>query len=185
MIIYSFFYSFFLTLSNRHTRHSFGLPIPIPSPRNFMRPQGLSTSSSSTPWWKYDVFLSFRGEDTRRSFTDHLYDALKRKGVLTFRDDEKLERGKSISQELSKAIEESRFAIVVFSKNYASSTWCLNELEKILRSMKETGLTILPVFMMWMHLMYEIRQDIFKMLLMISKIDLREIWRKLKYGELL
>ena len=111
-----------------------------------MRPQGLSTSSSSTPWWKYDVFLNFRGEDTRRSFTDHLYDALKRKGVLTFRDDEKLERGKSISQELSKAIEESRFAIVVFSRNYASSTWCLNELEKILRSMKETGLTILPVF---------------------------------------
>ncbi|KAL4598417.1 hypothetical protein ACB092_11G058500 [Castanea dentata] len=111
--------------------------------------QGLSTSSpycSSTPWWKYDVFLSFRGEDTRKSFADHLYDALKRKGVLTFRDDEKLERGKSISQELLKAIEESRFAIVIFSRNYASSTWCLNELEKIVRSMKETRLTILPVF---------------------------------------
>ena len=106
----------------------------------------MSTSSSSTLRWKYDVFLSFRGEDTRTSFTDHLYDALKRKGVLTFRDDEKLERGKSISQELLNAIEESRFAIIIFSRNFASSTWCLNELEKIVRSVKETGLTILPVF---------------------------------------
>ncbi|XP_030967273.1 TMV resistance protein N-like isoform X2 [Quercus lobata] len=126
----------------------FELPmsVTIPSPMNSMSPQGLSTSSSSTPWWKYDVFLSFRGDDTRRSFTGHLYDALKRKGVLTFRDDENLERGKSISQELLNAIEESRVAIIIFSKNYASSTWCLNELEKIVRSMKEMGLTILPVF---------------------------------------
>ena len=118
----------------------------LPIPKNPMSPQGLSTSSSSTLRWKYDVFLSFRGEDTRTSFTDHLYDALKRKGVLTFRDDEKLERGKSISQELLNAIEESRFAIIIFSRNFASSTWCLNELEKIVRSVKETGLTILPVF---------------------------------------
>uniref|UniRef100_A0A7N2LHR6 TIR domain-containing protein n=1 Tax=Quercus lobata TaxID=97700 RepID=A0A7N2LHR6_QUELO len=118
-------------------------------PTNSMSPQRLSTSSqssSSTRWWKYDVFLNFRTEDTRRSFTNHLYDDLKRKGVLTFRDDEKLERGKSISQELLNAIEESRFAIIIFSRNYASSTWCLNELEKIVRSMKEIGLTILPVF---------------------------------------
>ena len=92
--------------------------------------------------------------------------------VLTYRDDEKLERGKSISQELLNAIEESRFAIVIFSRNYASLTWCLNELEKIVRSMKETGLTILPVF-------YDVEasdvQDLFKMLSMISEINLREI----------
>ena len=80
-----------------------------------------SFSSSSKPQWKYEVFLSFKGKDTRRSFTDHLYDALKKKGILTFRDDEKLESGKSISEELLKAIEESRFAIIIFSENYASS----------------------------------------------------------------
>ena len=109
-------------------------------------PSRSSPSSSSTPRWKYDVFLSFRGADTRKSFTDHLYTALQRKGILTFRDDEKLERGKSISSELLTAIEESRFAIIVLSRNYASSTWCLNELTQIVRCMKETGLTILPVF---------------------------------------
>ncbi|GJU21045.1 NB-ARC domains-containing protein [Tanacetum coccineum] len=46
--------------------------------------------------WKYDVFVSFRGDDIRKSFMDHL------------------------------------FLIVIFSKNYASSSWCLQELVKIL-----------------------------------------------------
>jgi hypothetical protein len=103
-------------------------------------------SSSSTPPWKYDVFLSFRGEDTRNNFTDHLYKALTDKGIVTFRDEEKIERGKSISPELFKAIEESRFAIVILSRNYASSTWCLDELVKIIECMKVMKTTVLPIF---------------------------------------
>ena len=105
-----------------------------------------SSSFSSCPRWKYHVFLSFCGVDTRKNFTDHLYTALKQKGIITFRDDEKLERGQYISQELLKAIEESKYAIIVLSTNYASSRWCLIELAKIVKSMKETGLTVLPVF---------------------------------------
>ncbi|KAH0748072.1 hypothetical protein KY290_027304 [Solanum tuberosum] len=30
------------------------------------------------PRWKYNVFLSFRGVDTRRTFTGHLYEGLKK-----------------------------------------------------------------------------------------------------------
>ena len=105
-----------------------------------------SSSSSFTPCWTYDIFLSFRGEDTRNGFIDHLYFALKQKCIFTFRDDEKLERGKSISPKLLKAIEESRFAIVILSRNYASSIWCLDELAKIIKCMKEIGMTILPIF---------------------------------------
>ena len=102
-------------------------------------------SSSSTPQWKYDVFLNFRG-DIRKSFVDHLYNALKRKGILTYRDDEKLESGKTILQELFKAIQESRIAIVIFSRDYASSTWVLNELVHIVKCKKEKGLEVVPVF---------------------------------------
>ena len=105
-----------------------------------------SSSSSSKSGWKYEVFLSFRGEDTRKSFTDHLFHALEKKGIVTFRDNEKLERGKSISEELLKAIEESRFAIIIFSENYASSRWCLDELVHIVKCKNEIGLEVVPVF---------------------------------------
>ena len=103
-----------------------------------------SQSSSSTRQWKYEVFLSFRG-DTRKSFTDHLYAALTRNGIITFRDEEELERGQSISK-LFEVIEESHIAIIIFSKNYASSKWCLKELAKINEYRKEIGLIVLPIF---------------------------------------
>ena len=109
-------------------------------------PSTPSSSSSSCPQWKYDVFLSFCGIDTRKNFTDHVYNALKEKRITTFRDDEKLERGKYISEELLKAIGESKYAIIVLSTNYASSKWCLTELAKIVECMKNNKLTILPVF---------------------------------------
>lgn len=106
----------------------------------------LAESSSSTSRWEYDVYLSFRGEDTRNTFTDRLYTALEEKGILTFWDDEKLEKGQSISADLSKTIETSRISVVVLSENYASSTWCLEELVKILECQHELGQTVFPVF---------------------------------------
>jgi len=83
------------------------------------------SNASSSKVCKYDIFLSFRGEDTRRTFVSHLYKALELRGIYTFKDDERLEAGQSISAELLKAIEEARFAVVIFSKSYASSRWCL------------------------------------------------------------
>ncbi|CAL5380680.1 unnamed protein product [Camellia sinensis] len=102
-------------------------------------------SSSDSPC-SYHVFLSFRGEDTRKTFTDHLYTALKHAGFRTFRDADEIERGENIKSELQKAIQESRISIVVFSKNYASSSWCLDELVRILKRRRTTGHVVLPVF---------------------------------------
>ena len=96
-----------------------------------------SSSPSSSRKWKHDVFLSFRGEDTCKNFTNHLYVILKQKSIITFRADKNLKRGEPISPELLKAIEESMFAIVILSKNYASSTWCLDELVKIMECKKK------------------------------------------------
>ena len=106
----------------------------------------MTSSGTSSFQWGWDVFLSFRGEDTRLNFTDHLYSALTRMGIHTFRDDEGLERGGEIQPSLLKAIEESKVSIVVFSKNYAHSKWCLDELDKIMESRREKGQIVLPVF---------------------------------------
>ena len=97
--------------------------------------------------YAYHVFLSFRGTDTRKNFTDHLYTALVQVGIHTFRDDEAIEKGKNIKDEIEKAIlYESKISIIVFSKNYALSTWCLNELVMILEHMKSSQHIVLPVF---------------------------------------
>ncbi|KAL3499750.1 hypothetical protein ACH5RR_038843 [Cinchona calisaya] len=105
-----------------------------------------SSAVCTSPKWIYDVFLSFRGEDVRKNFVDFLYNALEQKGIYTFKDDEILKQGRSIRPALSQAIEESRIAIVVFSENYASSSWCLDELVKIIECNGVLGQTVLPVF---------------------------------------
>ncbi|KAJ6885474.1 TMV resistance protein N-like [Populus alba x Populus x berolinensis] len=95
---------------------------------------------------KYQVFLSFRGEDTRKNFTDHLYWALVQAGFHTFRDDDEIRRGENIELELQKAIQESKISIIVFSKDYARSRWCLDELVKIMEHKRTAGSIVLPVF---------------------------------------
>jgi len=95
---------------------------------------------------KYDVFLSFRGEDTRASFTSHLSTSLQSSGIIVFKDDHSLQRGHRISKTLLQAIQESRISVVVFSKNYADSQWCLQELIQIMECCRTTGQVVLPVF---------------------------------------
>jgi len=103
--------------------------------------------TSLTDRFKYDVFLSFRGEDTRYGFTSNLKKALDDKGVQTFIDEEELQKGDEITPSLHKAIEDSMMAIVVLSENYAFSSFCLQELSKILDTMKDkVGRSVLPVF---------------------------------------
>ena len=97
--------------------------------------------ASSHQLKNFDVFLGFRGEDTRRGFVSHLYKALTQQGIQTFIDDN-LHRRENISEELLKTIENSSASIIVFSKNYASSSWCLDELAKIIECTKK----VLPIF---------------------------------------
>ena len=105
-----------------------------------------SSSTSNCDGNNYHVFLSFRGEDTRRTFTSHLYANLVARGIHTFRDDEELEKGGDIASNLSRAIEESKIFIIIFSEHYADSKWCLNELVKIIDCMTEKKSVVLPVF---------------------------------------
>lgn len=96
---------------------------------------------------RYDVFINFRGEDTRYEFTGHLHQALCKKGIRAFFDEEDLQTGDEITTKLEEAIKGSRIAITVLSKGYASSSFCLNELATILGCYREkTPLLVIPVF---------------------------------------
>ncbi|KAI3741465.1 hypothetical protein L1987_59139 [Smallanthus sonchifolius] len=56
-----------------------------------------ASSSTTRVSQGYDVFLTFRGEDTRTGFTSHLYEALTRKRIRTYKDDKSLEIGNFIA----------------------------------------------------------------------------------------
>nr|AAQ93075.1 TIR-NBS-LRR type R protein 7 [Malus baccata] len=105
-----------------------------------------SSSSSMSKLWNYDLFLSFRGEDTRNGFTGHLHAALKDRGYQAYMDQDDLNRGEEIKEELFRAIEGSRISIIVFSKRYADSSWCLDELVKIMECRSKLGRHVLPIF---------------------------------------
>ncbi|KAG5564762.1 hypothetical protein RHGRI_000836 [Rhododendron griersonianum] len=111
------------------------------------RAEGCSSSSIPiSPQWVYDVFVSFRGANTRKKFTSHLFAALEDNGFRTFRDDKELERGEFISDGLLKAIEGSRISLIVFSKDYAGSRWCLDELVKIMDCRETFKQIVVPIF---------------------------------------
>ncbi|KAI8532385.1 hypothetical protein RHMOL_Rhmol11G0211100 [Rhododendron molle] len=117
-----------------------------------------SSSFSSNPQLikgRYDIFLSFRGLDTRKKFTDHLYHALMREGFQTFRDDDEIDKGEDIKFEMRKAIRNSWMSVIVLSENYANSMSCLFELQTILELCKKSDHFVLPVF-------YEVEPEVLK-----------------------
>ncbi|XP_056166627.1 disease resistance protein L6-like [Syzygium oleosum] len=97
----------------------------------------------------YQVFLSFKGSDTRHGFTDFLYHSLLDAGVRVFRDEEELRVGEVIGGNLIRAINNSMIYIPIFSRTYASSKWCLRELAHIVDNVSKSEGTksVLPIFL--------------------------------------
>ncbi|XP_056171722.1 disease resistance protein L6-like [Syzygium oleosum] len=107
---------------------------------------GTSSSLTASTGNCYEVFLSFRGPDTRKGFTDHLYIGLVDAGIRTFRDDNELRQGEEIGPDLLAAIKNSKILIPILSVNYGSSKWCLDELVQIMECKNNNGQIVLPIF---------------------------------------
>ncbi|KAG5138207.1 hypothetical protein JHK82_022938 [Glycine max] len=106
---------------------------------------GLDCLVNSNLEERHEVFLSFRGEDTRKTFTSHLHAAFKRMEINTYID-YNLERGDEISGTLLRAIEDAKLSVIVFSKNFGTSKWCLDEVKKIMECKKTRRQMVVPVF---------------------------------------
>ena len=91
------------------------------------------------------MFLSFSGEDVRDNFVSFLYKNLCKISSDVYIDNI-LEPAEKIETALMEAIKRSRIAVIIFSKSYASSTWCLKELEQIIEWNESHGQMVIPVF---------------------------------------
>ncbi|KAL3730503.1 hypothetical protein ACJRO7_027505 [Eucalyptus globulus] len=136
------------------------------------------TSTSNPSGGEYQVFLNFRGPDTRRTFTDILHQALVNAGISVFIDDEGLRPGERISGNLLQAIDNSKLYIPIFSKDYASSHWCLDELAKMVENTskyKEDGKekVILPIF-------YDVKPDDVKLKTLLYKDAISNLAQKME-----
>ncbi|CAN6847185.1 unnamed protein product [Brassica oleracea] len=102
-------------------------------------------ASSSSRTWRYRIFASFHGAYVRKTFLSHLRKQFNYNGITMF-DDQGIEKSQTISPALTRAIMESKISIVVLSKKYASSSWCLDELLQILKCKEDAGQIVMTIF---------------------------------------
>ncbi|OWM77980.1 jacalin-related lectin 4-like [Punica granatum] len=106
--------------------------------------------ASALPEWKYDVFVSFRGEDARKSFMSHLFRAFERAEISCYHDVDWDQRGRIVGPMLLEAIRGSRIAFVLFTTHYSNSRWCLDELVEIMNCdgqvYRDHGHMVVPIF---------------------------------------
>ncbi len=91
---------------------------------------------------KFDVFLNHRGPDVKESFASHLHQALQEAGCRPFLDKPDIEKGQRGQTKIYEALRGASVHVAIFSKQYADSDYCLDELCEMLESKK----LIIPVF---------------------------------------
>ncbi|CAN5971991.1 unnamed protein product, partial [Sphagnum jensenii] len=90
----------------------------------------------------FNVFLNHRGPDVKKDFVAHLHEALFNAGLHPFTDMESLVKGQHGQTSIYEALGGASVHVAVFSKGYADSTFCLDELCAMLESKKR----VIPVF---------------------------------------
>ncbi|XP_059633009.1 disease resistance protein L6-like [Cornus florida] len=120
-----------------------GKEVSMPSP-----PQSAELLGDEIVRLECEVFLNSRSSDTScHTFSDDLYNHLIGVRIDTIWDDNKDDgEREEIGDVALTAIWKSKVSIPIFSKNYASSSRCLQELTQMVKCKGSTGQLILPIF---------------------------------------
>lgn len=103
-----------------------------------------SSSTLASPNDSYHVFINHRGVDVKKTLASHLYHRLRSAipGLRVFLDKPELRVGNDFPSQIQEAIRTASVHVAIFSRGYAESEWCLNELFYML----ESGVPIIPIF---------------------------------------
>ena len=94
---------------------------------------------------EYDVFISHASED-KASFADELCNELRAVGIKVWYDALSIAWGDSLRAKIDCGLKESKFGIVVISKDYICKGWTQYELDGLFQIEMTNGKTILPVW---------------------------------------
>ncbi|KAG0606229.1 hypothetical protein M758_9G124200 [Ceratodon purpureus] len=92
---------------------------------------------------KYDVFLNHRGPDTKKGFVIPLEQQLREEGISAFLDRHDIQPGDNLIENIKLSIKSADLHIAIFSRNYAHSTYCLEELDQMYQMSQKS---LIPVF---------------------------------------
>ncbi|KAH7404081.1 hypothetical protein KP509_15G010000 [Ceratopteris richardii] len=95
----------------------------------------------------YNVFICHRGPDTKRNVVSVLKGMLDSEGITCFVDFH-MNEGTDVKPAIQRAIESSSVHIVILSPDFNSSSWCLDEVDKIITVQNTTTKPrkVLPVY---------------------------------------
>lgn len=128
------------------------------------------SSCPSTATYKYDVFLSFRGKDSRNSFVSHLYFALKQKGILTFKDDVKTWERKTYFRSIrsNRRIEVCYCHYLKKNMHLRDGVW--RNLQRLLNARKRWEWLFCQFSTKWIHLIYGYKGTLLEPLLNTNSV---------------
>jgi hypothetical protein len=93
----------------------------------------------------YDAFISYASED-KEQFVKPLFKFLKNLGINSWFDEVSLEVGKSIRQSIDKGLKETKYGIIIFSKNFFNKNWTNYELNGFITRYNNGENLIIPIW---------------------------------------
>lgn len=101
-------------------------------------------ATNATMEKKWDVFISYASED--RSIAERLALAFTHYHVRTWYDEFELLVGNSLTESINKGLVNSKFGIIILSKNFINKPWPEYELKSLMMRQIEDKHVILPIW---------------------------------------
>ncbi len=118
---------------------------PLSEIPSLIHPSGLIANEDAGITPEYDVFISHASEDKDEVVRPLAY-ALKEKGLTVWYDEFEMKIGDSLRRKIDKGLANSRFGIVVVSRDFIKKGWTNYEFDGIITKVVSGEQILLPIW---------------------------------------